>query len=648
MCAEIVLVGDEVIWRTACLDTVFDRGGAKDLLDRLELVLQRLLKSPSDPTIELTEEGTAIFGLPAFRSVPQDHEYRIGELSSNSDSPLISKEWAPTESVIRKVLSAVSQTPENEIKKHHSIFNLGLDSISAIKVSSLLRKQSINLGVAEMLKAANLAKMASIADAKPAVPSPVEQDSNSIILMHLNGLAVKESIVSANIDLDMVERTLPCTPGQVYMISTWQNSGGGLFHSRFHYEATEHLDRRRLSSAWENLRERLPILRTAFVSTGDRKVPFLQVVLKKSRNPIKWLVGFPAEERLHGTLDMPLLALAVLPRKEDHGNGLKKTSIFLDIHHALYDGVSLDIIMTQLQEIYYSRTPSLQAKPQMEDFLAGGLTNSSQKARKRFWSTYLGKSDNPILPIAEHDFGWIVRQSQFTPGLIPSTKSLFASAKLHGISIQAIFFAAFAQVHASILSKVGVQISKDVVFGIYLANRSHSIEGLPTLASPTLNLVPLRIKDVLSTSVVESAKSIQQDLHALSTLENSGVGLWEISDWTGVVIDCFVNFLSLPGGADDNENSKKIIVGDEGWVPKPLDLDLNQVTWLRHHGESTHSQDTQYSAENSIQLRKPNAVADVYRVCKMLFLLFFLSLQKFITQPEICDGLFFFFGNKIT
>lgn len=114
------------------------------------------------------------------------------------------------------------------------------------------------------------------------------------------------------------------------------------------------------------------------------------------------------------------------------------------------------------------------------------------------------------------------------------------------------------------------------------------------------------------------------------------------------MIDCFVNFLSLPGGADDNENSKKIIVGDEGWVPKPLDLDLDQVTWLRHHGESTHSQDTQYSAENSIQLRKPNAVADVYRVCKMLFLLFFLSLQKFITQPEICDGLFFFFGNKIT
>lgn len=635
MCAEIELVGNEVIWRTACLETVFDRGGAKDLLGRLELVLQRLLKSPSDPTIELTEGGTTIFGLPAYRTGPQGYEYRSREHSGNSDSPLISKEWTPTESVIRKVLSAVSKTPENEINKNQSIFNLGLDSISAIKLSSLLRKQSIILGVAEMLKAANIAKMASIADAKSAVPSSTERDSNSKILMHLNGLSIKESILSANIDLDKVERTLPCTPGQVYMLSTWQNSAGGLFHSRFHYEASEHVDRHRLGSAWEALRERLPILRTIFVSTGDRRAPFLQVVLKKSRNPINWLVDFPAEERLQGTLEMPLLSLAVLPREEDNVNGLKKTSIFLDIHHALYDGVSLDIIMTQLQELYHGRTPSFQAQPQMEDFLAAGLTDASQNARKRFWSTYLGKSDNPILPLAEHDFGWIARQSQFTPGLIPSTKSVFAIGKLHGISIQAIFFAAFAQVHASLLSKVGVQISKGVVFGIYLANRSHPIEGLTTLASPTLNLVPLRIKDVLSTSVVESAKNIQQDLHALSTLDNSGVGLWEISDWTGVVIDCFVNFLSLPRGAD-NENNVGIIVDDEeegeemGWVPKPLDLDLDQATWSRRraNNESTPSRDTHYSAENSIQLRKPNAVADVYRVCNAFYLFSILHNLK--------------------
>lgn len=632
MCAEIELVGDEAVWRTACVDTVFDRGGAKDLLDRLELVLQRLLKSPLDPTIELTEGGTSIFGLPAFKTGPQEHENTSRARFDNSDSQLILKEWTPTESVIRKILSAVSQTPENAINKHQSIFNLGLDSISAIKVSSLLRKQCINLSVAEMLKAANIAAMASLADAKSTVPPSSGRDSISIMLMYLNGLSVKENIMNANIDVNKVERTLPCTPGQVYMISTWQNSGGGLFHSRFHYEATENLDRNRLSSAWEALRERLPILRTAFVSTGDRRVPFLQVVLKKSRNPIKWLVEYSADERL-GTLEMPLLSLAVLPG-EVNMNGLKKTSIFLDIHHALYDGVSLDIIMAQLREIYHGQTPSFQAQPQMEDILAVGLTDASQKARRRFWSTYLGECENPVFPIAEQDFGWIARQSQFTPGLIPSTQSLFAIAKLHGISIQAIFFAAFARVHASHLSKVGVQIRKDIVFGIYLANRSHPIEGLTNLASPTLNLVPLRIKDVLSTSVIRSAKTIQQDLHALSTLDNSGVGLWEISDWAGIVIDCFVNFLSLPGVADD-ENSDEIVVDEEkeiGWVPKPLDLGLEQVTRatrLSHSNELTAGEDTR-SVENSIHFSKPNAVADVYRVCMH----YILSILQF-TKPKL-------------
>lgn len=628
MCAEIELVGDEAIWRTACVDTIFDRGGTKDLLGRLELVLQRLLKSPSEPTIEITEGGTSIFGLPAFKTGPQEHENRNGALSDNSDSQLISKEWTPTESVIRNILSAVSQAPENEINKHQSIFNLGLDSISAIKVSLLLRKQSINLGVAEMLKAANIAKMASIADAKSTVSSSADRDCNNIIVMYLNRLSIKENILSANIDLNKVERTLPCTPGQVYVISTWQNSGGGLFHSRFHYEATGNLDRHGLSSAWETLRERLPILRTAFVSTGDRKVPFLQVVFKKSRNPIKWLVEYPAEERLHGTLEMPLLSLAVLPR-EDNVNGLQRTSIFLDIHHALYDGVSLDIIMAQLQEIYHGRTPSFQAQPQMEDFLAVGLTDASQKARRRFWTTYLAKSENPVYPLAEHDLDWIARQSQFTPGLIPSTQNLFTTAKLHGISIQAIFFAAFARVHASHLSKVGVQISKDIVFGIYLANRSYPIEGLTTLASPTLNLVPLRIKDVLSTSVLKSANTIQQDLHALSTLDNSGVGLWEIFDWAGIVIDCFVNFLSLPRGADDEINNGAVVDEEKeiGWLPKPLDLGRDQViraARLSHSNESAAGQDTR-SAENSIHFGKPNAVADVYRVC----IQYILSISQF-------------------
>lgn len=629
MCAEIELVGDEAIWRTACVDTVFDRGGAKDLLDRLELVLQRLLKSPLDPTIELTEGGTSIFGLPAFKTGLQEHEDRKGALFDNSDSQLTSKEWTPTESVIRKILSAVSQTPENEINKHQSIFNLGLDSISAIKVSSLLRKQSIKLGVAEMLKAANIAKMACTADAKSTVLSSPARDSIGIMLMYMNGLSVKESILSANIDLNEVESALPCTPGQVYMISTWQNSGGGLFHSTFHYEAPEHFDRNRLSSAWEALRERLPILRTVFVSTGDRRVPFLQVVLKKPRNPIKWLLEYQAEERLRETLGMPLLSLAVLPR-ESNANGLEKTSIVLDIHHALYDGVSLDIIMAQLQEIYHCQIPSPKGQSQMEDFLAVGLTDASQKARRIFWSSYLGESENPVFPLAEHDFGWIARQSQFTPGLIPSTQRLFAIAKLHGISIQAIFFAAFARVQASHLSKVGVQISKDIVFGIYLANRSHPIEGLTSLASPTLNLVPLRINDVLSKSVVESAKTVQQDIHAISTPDNSAVGLWEISDWAGVVIDCFVNFLSLPG-ADEKNGGIVDVEKEIGWVPKPVNPGLDQntrATRLSLSNELAAGQVTR-NAENSIHFGKPNAVADVYRV-RMHYV---LSILQF-TQPN--------------
>jgi hypothetical protein len=95
-----------------------------------------------------------------------------------------------------------------------------------------------------------------------------------------------------------------------------------------------------------------------------------------------------------------------------------------------------------------------------------------------------------------------------------------------------------------------------VVLGIYLANRSH-IEHLPTLRSPTLNLVPLLVRSVSSTPLLDIAKQIQQDLQAIGSAENSAVGLWEIAAWTGVKVDTFVNFLRLPNTAEENENENE-------------------------------------------------------------------------------------------
>ena len=84
-----------------------------------------------------------------------------------------------------------------------------------------------------------------------------------------------------------------------------------------------------------------------------------------------------------------------------------------------------------------------------------------------------------------------------------------------------------------------------VTVGIYLVNRSFDIDGLPKLTHPTFDVVPLRITVSVDDNIFDGAKNIQRDLARISEVENCGVSLKEIYEWTGVKVDNCVNFLKL-------------------------------------------------------------------------------------------------------
>eukprot|EP01099_Mayorella_cantabrigiensis_P005826 TRINITY_DN4728_c0_g1_i1.p1 TRINITY_DN4728_c0_g1~~TRINITY_DN4728_c0_g1_i1.p1 ORF type:complete len:232 (-),score=17.54 TRINITY_DN4728_c0_g1_i1:161-856(-) len=129
----------------------------------------------------------------------------------------------------------------------------------------------------------------------------------------------------------------------------------------------------------------------------------------------------------------------------------------------------------------------------------------------------------------------------------------------HGISVQAFFFAAYARAYLNLLQSrhqhdTEIASKTDVVIGIYLANRSLDIDRLTELVAPTFNIVPLRVR-VRERSISEIAMAIQQDLAEITKVENCGVSMYEIYSWTGVRVDTYLNFLSLPGteGLDSDD-----------------------------------------------------------------------------------------------
>lgn len=560
--------GDNLDWRTACENLIFDEEGSADLLQRLESTLQHILKSPESLTVQLTGYDMVICDLPPVHIDIQRHE----TTDSLTEIPEISSDetWTNTESTIRKILSEVSRVPEKDIGRQQTVFNLGLDSISVIKVTSLLRKCSLNITTSQILKAATIFNMGQIADAKASI-IPVEKTYNhQFLLQKLALLPVEEILLNAEINLENVHKILPSTPGQVYMLSCWQNSEGSVFYPTFSYHASERLEKPRLNEAWETLCKKSPILRTTFASTGDRQVPFVQVILKENLNPITWLAKPELQEAFDTSLHKPLVSLGVyLPQYST-----TTTNIFLKIHHALYDGVSLNILIQQLQELYQNPQASLEVETSFEDFLAYNLNPAGETAARGFWTSYLSENSSTLIPVSESK-PTHTRTSKFAPNLT-STGPLSTLARSSNLTFQALFLASYAHIHAKLISLLNPTSPSSpppppyIILGIYLANRSHPLENLPCLAAPTLNLVPIRVRAPLSTPILEIAATIQRDLQEISSARNSMVGLWEIQDRTGVVVDCFVNFLSLP----DNDKSED----DDEQPPQWKEVSLETIS----------------------------------------------------------------------
>ncbi len=594
VCVEMEMVDGRLLWRTACEDSVLTDQGTEELLERVDSVLAGIVHFPDNPALTFSEQGTSVCDLPPFTTKTDYPSLTNGHVNESS-SPLSSGEWSSAELIIRDILSKVSKVPASDITKEQTLFHLGLDSISAIKVVSLLRREDIQISVSEILKAATVEKIAATARAAAVDSHATEEDAEKLLDNYIKGMDIKHLMEEAGLK-QQPEKVLPATAGQVYMLSTWKNSGFSLVYPTFSYVVEGYVDKERLCEAWQKIRKQTPILRTTFIDTSNQQIPYLQIIMKEDTNPIIWLSADSDHElkkRQRNEIKLPPVTLLV--RQVDG-----ETRLHLQIHHALYDGISLPILINRLQHLYNNLETLLPQKPKFSDFLAIGATPSAKSEQKPFWTEYLNCSST-LLPTKPTSLPKSTQRIElFTPRLLPSTNSIEHLARKQGLSIQSLFLAAFARIYSALLPEP----QPDCVFGIYLANRSHPIEGLVHLAAPTVNLVPLRVRNPSRTDLWQNARAVQEDLHTIGSTQNAGVGLWEIERWTGVKINCFVNFLRLPDGGIEGRD----VSGGHGEI---VIRDV-EPEWKDGRREVVTLEMNEVEEETVVQ---GNSVADVYLVC---------------------------------
>ncbi|KAI9831569.1 MAG: hypothetical protein M1819_004800 [Sarea resinae] len=559
VCAEMEATNESLIWRVACDSSTMDAENTELLLHEMDYVLRKIIESPESPVLDISEQQISICGLAAFRD---EEETPLGTESSSPDIERQAgpKTWSATEKKIRKVLSTVGMVPEDQISKHSSLFHLGLDSISAIKVSALLKKQSMRLSVSDMLKAATVENMARIISNRQIdVSSAAAVDTHKVLADTLDGLDTWSIIETVGIKRVHAESVMPATAGQVYMLSSWQNSEGTLFYPTFDYRVIGDLEPESLEKAWTKLVQNLPILRTTFIATKDERVPMIQVALRSSNEHIVWVSENHDEEtKRNKKSDLAAPPVTLYAQQRNHHIRIK-----LQIHHALYDGVSLPRMIHQLQRLCNNIDDALRMDS-IADFVAFNCTHSSKAKQEQFWKNYLGATAKR-LPFRQ-DVSYTTRTEVFQPNVIDTGDRLERKAKQEGVSMQALIIAACAVAHGQMLQRATGSEPEDVIFGIYLANRSHGAEGLDVLLAPTVNLVPMRVHRPFQRTFMDIAISIQEDLQEIGSIEHSNVSLWDIESWTGIKVDCFINILTLPDSRDESEHEAvKIEEVEQDW-----------------------------------------------------------------------------------
>jgi aryl carrier-like protein/NRPS condensation-like uncharacterized protein len=552
ICVEMEIVDDKYLsWTTACKAVARNEEETAELLGTLDAVLQRIIDDVDANVIMTDDEGVSVCGLPKF-------QFRDTNIDSTSNRPReeVSSEWSQVELDLRKALHEISGVAEDNILKDSTIFHLGLDSILVLKLPALLRKYGLKLSVSDILKYLTIESMAeSLKGGEEKQESVVDIDAVLTKSTPTLGEAVIEEMRKA---MGNIQYTMPATAGQVYMTRHWQNSQGVLFYPTFKYRLNGNLEKEKLDSAWKTWLQRHDILRTGFVEQDSKIV---QVVFKDPPNEIVYLEeGDKMLARCKTEhLNCPPLNLTVQEVNHSHA----EVELQLTIHHALYDGISLPILISELQALYHNQ-PLPNSSLSFKNFVARTIVSTNTATVKENWTSYLsGSISQPLSPPVSKT----KRVELFAPSIPAPT--LRVAAQKAGVSIDHLLLALIARLYSRKLLNEAhtnkdedADTNKDVLLGIYLANRAPHGEDLSLLAAPTLNLLPLKIRAnaAKGSELEELAQHVQRDLGMLSERGMNGVGLDDIYRWTGRKVGIWVNILRGVG-EDRNENAGK----ERGW-----------------------------------------------------------------------------------
>ncbi|KAI1413936.1 peptide synthetase [Hypoxylon sp. FL1857] len=415
---------------------------------------------------------------------------------------------------LRQTWSRILAIDEDDIGLNDSFFQLGGDSIGAMKIVSELRAKGLELTVPEIFKHRTLYDMAKILrEGKQATAESVEAPPSPFSLLDIPDV---ETFIAETVRPNLtqgdhvIKDIVPARPlQQVAVRGTTQLPRYSARYELFYFNG--HVDKERLFRSCQELVARNEILRTVFVESAGKCFGVVLETLKVAID--QYEIEGDLDSFVHKLCDVDVqtkmpLGSAFVKFIFVQGEGNKSCLIFR-ISHAQYDEVCLPGLIRQLAGLY-DGTPTPDSVP-FSSFLYHVVKKCIPRSIP-YWRDLLKDSSltilRPDLPLTSN-----------TPAAL--TRTIDISARLKDITVATLPTAAWALCLAQRLAL------RDVVFGEVVTGRNIDLPRADAVMGPTWQYVPVRVRFEDDWTAVDLLQYVQHQ--HIASAQHEGMGLEEIA-----------------------------------------------------------------------------------------------------------------------
>ncbi|RDA85881.1 hypothetical protein CP532_2707 [Ophiocordyceps camponoti-leonardi (nom. inval.)] len=482
------------------------------------------------------------------------------------------------EQLMAELWAQALQTELSAIGRDDDFFASGGDATAALRLARLARERNLPLEAREVFRSPRLRDMAAwaatqtpwaatrfssplvdtdISSSASTSSSSASSSSSSPPLAAIPPLSLLERPVDeaevrahaarlCRVSDALVLDVLPCTPLQAGLLAlTAQQAGAYVAHNVF--ELGPDVDVERFRASWNQVVALNPILRTRIVSLPRHGV--VQVVLEEGAH---WHSGSGSSDnyRLDKAtrpmgLGTPLSRFALFDSGEDGPR-----HFVWEVHHALYDGWSLPLLMQEAEHIYYG-----EASPPLEPMTAliKYISERDEATTKAFWQAQFADIKGAHFPAPRS-------AAPYEPH--PDSQMSRAVSGLEwgrgDVTPASVIRAAWAIMVANSAD------SDEALFGLTVTGRQAAVPGIERMAGPAIATVPVRVTLDWDDSVSRLLGAVQRQAADMIPYEQTGLQrIRRVSEAAAVAC----NFQSLlviqPGSGDGNgegDNAERVFL----------------------------------------------------------------------------------------